>query len=126
MSDNFIRRFPYKCVYWGNPVNNGYGGYTFDEPIEINCRWEATGIVNFQHNGVEVQAKHEVYVDRDVDEEGYLWFGLLEDVDSGLIATPIDIEDAEMIVRFDKIPNLRGTKYTRKAFLGKENTGQAR
>jgi len=102
------------------------GGYTFDEPIEINCRWEATGIVNFQYHGLEVQAKHEVYVDRDIVEEGYLYLGLLQDIDSGLLNTPIEIDEAEMIIRFDKIPNIAGTKYTRKAFLGKENSGMTR
>jgi hypothetical protein len=126
MSDNFIRRFPHTAVYWGTPTNDGDGGYTFADPIEITCRWEATGLVNFQYNGVEVQAKHEVYVDRDVDEEGYLFLGELDDIDSDLMDTPIDLEGAEMIVRFDKIPNMAGTKYTRKAFLGKENTGMAR
>lgn len=122
-TDNFVRCFPHTATYWGAPTTDGYGGYTFADPIEIACRWEATGLVMFQYNGVEIQAKHEVYVDRDVDEEGYLYLGTLDDIDSGLLDTPIEIEDAERIVRFDKIPNMAGTKYTRKAFLGRENTG---
>ena len=28
------------AVYWGNPQNDGYGGFTFDTPVEIKCRWE--------------------------------------------------------------------------------------
>jgi hypothetical protein len=26
------------AVYWGNPQENGHGGFDFDDPIEILCR----------------------------------------------------------------------------------------
>ena len=45
---SFIKRIAVQdCVYWGNPVNDGFGGTTFDYPVEIKCRWtEKTRILS--------------------------------------------------------------------------------
>ena len=34
------RQYKQDAVYWGNPQSDGSGGYTFDDPVEIKCRWE--------------------------------------------------------------------------------------
>ena len=26
-------------LYWGNPVDDGFGNYTFDDPVELKARW---------------------------------------------------------------------------------------
>ena len=37
----FIRKnLKQTLVYWGNPKDDGEGGYTFDEPVEIRGRCE--------------------------------------------------------------------------------------
>lgn len=32
--------FKTDAVLWKNPVPDGYGGYTYDSPIQIKVRWE--------------------------------------------------------------------------------------
>lgn len=124
MSDNFTRTFPDTAVYWGNPQADGYGGQTYDDPIEIPCRWEQVSLVEVSIKGKQVMARHEVYTDQDVDEEGVLFKGLLTDFDESAYSTPLAIPGAESIIRFNKIPNVRGTKFLRKAYLGRLWTGK--
>ena len=38
---NFIKRLcQQSAVYWGAPVADGYGGWTYSAPVEILIRWE--------------------------------------------------------------------------------------
>jgi len=45
------RNLPEIAVYWGNPKNNGYGGFTYNDPVEISCRWEEMRQVINMDNG---------------------------------------------------------------------------
>ena len=75
--ESFIARLcTQTAVYWGTPVDDGYGTKTFADPVEISCRWE--DIVD-RINRVggrleeEIISKAQVYVTQDVDERGYLY-----------------------------------------------------
>ncbi len=112
------------CVYWGNPVNDGYGGFTFDDPVEIMCRWEDMTEVNLgwfsQGYPANIQlSKASVMVLQDVDLQGYMYKGTLDDFDSTVdTSKPITIRGAYLIHRFDKIPMVRKTdEFYRVAWL---------
>jgi hypothetical protein len=112
------------CVYWGSPVNDGYGGFTFDDPIEIKCRWENKSEVNVGWLSTGFPAnlllsKASVLVLQDLDLEGYLYLGKLTDFDSSVdTSKPIEIPGAYVIHRFDKIPMVRKTdEFVRTAWL---------
>ena len=116
------------CVYWGNPVPTGDGQYTFDAPVEIKCRWDATNQLFTNKDGEESVSKAIVFVDRDVDEGGYLRLGtlleledLLDSNDSNLDSNsdldPRFVPGAGMIRSFGKSPNLKATEFLRKAIL---------
>ena len=106
------------AVYWGNPVNDHEGGFTFDNPIEIKCRWEEMIQVISDNKGNEVTSRAVIYLLQDVHEEGYLFLGTLDDLDSTQEADPKTIENAFIIKRFDKIPVLGSTtEFLRKAYL---------
>ncbi len=110
------------AVYWGNPVNNGSGGFTFDEAIEINCRWEERNEIFLSRDGNEWSAKSVVYLTQDVDEDGMLYLGTLNDLDSTEIDHPKTIEMAFIIKRFDKTPALGSTtEFSRKCYLTTKN-----
>ena len=115
------------AVYWGSPVNDGYGGKTFADPVEIFCRWEDKNEIFVAPNGDEAVSKSVVYVLQDLDQEGYLYLGTLDDLlESGGESTgelvPSEIEGAQIIKRFDKTPALGSTtEFLRKVYLTSKN-----
>jgi len=103
-------------VYWGTPVPDGYGGYTFAEAIEVSCRWEDKQELFIDPTGKEVLSQAVVYVGQDVDIGGYLYLG--EESDLEYVHTdPKIIEGARQIKQFAKLPNLRVTEYLRTVWL---------
>ena len=106
-------------VYWGSPVNNGEGGFTYDDPVEIeDCRWEDIVQVVSDERGNEVTSRAVVYLPQDVDEQGMLFLGTLDDIDSGDYDTPKNIDGAYYINRVSNTPSLGSSSdYLYAAFL---------
>lgn len=104
-------------VYWGNPVNDGYGGYTWDDPVEIKGRWEEVTEVIMGSDGKEIISQARVFLTQEVDEEGAMWLGSLDDLDSA--PRPDDSSVAGLyIVAFSRLPALgSSTMTTYKAHL---------
>lgn len=112
------------AVYWGNPHDNGYGGFNYDEPVEIKCRWEDMHQVVTATNGEEVVSRAVVYVDIDLEENGVIYLGTMKDLiessgeSSGEII-PTNIETGACIIRrWEKVPALNSsTEFIRTAYL---------
>lgn len=99
------------AVYWGNPVNDGYGGFTYDTPVEIDCRWENKtemdiGWLSTGFPGNIRLSKASVLVTEDLDLNGVLWRGTLDTLNDIYddISNPKIISEAYAIYRIDKIP----------------------
>lgn len=99
------------AVYWGNPVNDGYGGFTYDDPVEIDCRWENKmemdiGWLSTGFPGNIRLSKASVLVTEDLDLNGVLWRGTLDTLNDIYddISNPKIISEAYAIHRIDKIP----------------------
>lgn len=99
------------AVYWGNPVNDGYGGFTYDTPVEIDCRWENKtemdiGWLSTGFPGNIRLSKASVLVTEDLDLNGVLWRGTLDTLNDTYddISDPKIISEAYAIHRVDKIP----------------------
>lgn len=105
------------AVYWANPANDGYGGRTFDEAIEISVRWEEKQELFIDSNGQEVRSNAVVYVSQDLDMGGYLYLGEQSDLSSAENADPLIIDAAHEIRGWSKIPGCRAGNYMRKAWL---------
>ena len=120
--ESFIARLCVQtAVYWGSPVDNGYGGKTFADPAEISCRWEDI-VERIERVGdrmsEEIVSRAQVYVTQDVEEQGYLFLGTLDDLSVAEKADPTENKKAYMITRFDKTPVMRKTnEFLRKAYL---------
>ena len=104
--DTFIAS---KCtqpiVYWGNPVSDGFTGFTYDDPVEILGRWEELNEVIMGMDGKEMISQARVFLTQEVDTEGALWLGSLDDLDSG--AVPDDSSVAALyIIAFSRLPKL--------------------
>jgi len=112
------------AVYWGTPVDDGYGGRSFADPVEISCRWEDKNQKLTASNGEEFISRSRVFVTQDVDERGYLYLGDLDDLDSGEEADPMTAEGAYEIARFDKVAPMHPvTEFVRTVYLYNTNRG---
>lgn len=126
--ESFIKKVCVQtAVYWGNPVPDGYGGMLFDDPVEIKVRWEDKTKVISTQAGQEVTSRSEVLTPLDLDYEGYLFLGTLDDVNDpnqawnemhGIKLNPATVQGAYQIVRVDKTPMVMSTKiFVRKVYL---------
>ena len=105
------------AVYWANPVDDGYGGLSWDAPEEIDCRWINTNEIVKANNGEEFVCRASVQVSQDLDENGLLYLGDLDDLDSDDPADPDTIAGVYRIRKFDKTPTINGTAYYREAWI---------
>lgn len=117
------------CVYWANPVEDGYGKQTFDDPVELACRWEDKQqiigtITGNQIIGFQNMSRAIVYLGQDVDVDGMLMLGTLDDLtessgdSSGEYYDPQQRDDTYIIKRFEKTPALHSTtEFIRIAYL---------
>lgn len=105
------------CVYWGTPVDNGYGGFTYADPVELSCRWDDTTEIIKDAKGEEVVSNAKVQVSQDVDENGLMFLGDLDDLDSSEEEDPTTVANAYKILKFDSIPTIKGSRFFRLAYL---------
>jgi hypothetical protein len=106
-----------KCVYWEPEENtpetrakNRYGQRNFKDPVEIGCRWEGLTQIIEDANGEQKTSVATVYVGVDLKPGGILWHGLLVDV-------PDEPPGSGVILKFDKLPNKKATKFLRIAMV---------
>ncbi|MFA5655954.1 MAG: hypothetical protein WDA37_04350 [Dysgonamonadaceae bacterium] len=106
------------AVYWGSPTNDGFGGFTFAEPIEIPVRWEDKTQIVATMDGQEVTSDTEVLVTIDLEYNGYLYLGLLEDLTDDEQENPMLVSGAKPIISISKIPMIKSTtEFVRKVYL---------
>lgn len=106
------------AVYWGNPTSDGAGGATFDEPVELNVRWEDRSELYIDMTtGRELRSSAVVFVSEDVERGGYLYLGTLSDLSSSQEADPLLIDGAFEVREFKKTPDRKGTSFVRRVLL---------
>lgn len=91
------------AVYWGTPVPDGYGGWTYTDAREIQCRWEHKIQTIQKNDGENLVSPIQVFALEMLDMKGLLFLGELADLDSNL-APPED--GAYSIKMIEKIPLL--------------------
>jgi hypothetical protein len=99
------------AVYWGPPVDDGNGGFTWPAAVEIACRWEEVKGAVKDPRTHETLSDSTIYVDRAVAINGYLWLGELADAE----VDPTVMEEAKKITGYSETPNLRNTEVLRMA-----------
>ena len=104
------------ATYWGTPTQDGYGGFTFDDPVEVDCKWQGRNELFIDSKGNEVRSRAVVYLDQYVDEGGYLHLGTLDDLDSSS-EPPKDVNGCWQIRRVDKSWSISADDYLVKVWL---------
>jgi hypothetical protein len=106
------------CVYWSTPVEDGYGGKTYADPIELKVRWEDKEQWIRLDDGNQISSRAIVYVLQVVEVEGVMYLGTLADLDSAEEEDPMSIDGAYTIKKFEKSPVLGSTtQFAYKAWL---------
>lgn len=104
-----------KAVYWKQGTElDKFGRVSWEEPVEIDCRWD-DGSENMRGpQGETFQFSSTVYVDREMAVGDFLKCGPLE---SDTVSDPREDKDAASIQRFAKNPNFQNTETLYTAFL---------
>ena len=113
-----------KCVYWGNPQNDGKGGFTFDAPIEIDCRWDDKLELKEDYDGNKFSSQAQVLVGIDIPRRSYMANYTLAALTTLATANGYDINDPRefpnvfIVIQFEKIPMVfADDDFVRTAFL---------
>lgn len=104
-------------MYWANPQSDGFGGRIFDEPVEIEVRWEDRQELFIDANGQEVRSRSVVYLGQDINIGGYLYLGSLSGLSSDEESNPLSVSAAYEIRGYQKVPNLKTEQFLRKVWL---------
>ena len=113
-----IKRFlRQKAVYWEADEVDGFGGISYKDAREIDVRWSTKFQTIFANDGKEIQSNAEIWVDEQLEEEGYIWLGKLNELSAGELADPKSISTAREIRRFVTIPSINGDSDIKKVFL---------
>lgn len=123
--EKLVKKFTVqKCVYWGNPVRDGKGGFNFDAPIEIDCRWEDKQEFIEQYWGNKLSTQAKVLVNIDIARGSYLLNSTLAEAQALATANGYDINKpkefpfAFVVIQFEKIPMvMKDDDFVRTAFL---------
>lgn len=99
------------ATYWGNPVTDGSGGYIFDAPVTVSCRWISKQELFRDNKGKERVSAAIVLLAQDTDLGGYLYLGTSTE------ANPNDVYGSYEIRSFAKIPTMKADAFLRKAWL---------
>lgn len=105
------------AVWWskGSNLPDDFGATQFSEPVEIKCRWDVSRAQVLRSDGQTLLSEAQVFVDRDMQEGDVLWLGELVDVVDAVV--PLKNPLAFAVQKFEKIGNIRQTKFVRLAYL---------
>jgi hypothetical protein len=116
---NLAKYFNQTAVYWGSPENDGFGGYSFADPIEVKVRWtvKQERFLSSQGsgNGVEeLLSRVTVLAETDFEMLGKMSLTILNDLSSSQLP---ETENALTIMGFEKIPTKDARQFLRKVYL---------
>lgn len=103
------------AVYWEITGVDEFGKPTYQDAIEISCRWEDVQEVFITANGEKAISKAQLIVDRDLKNESVIFLGLASDLTDILV--PKNNDGAWEIRWYGKLPDFKGKKFLREVML---------
>ena len=101
--------------YWADDAAkpDGYGGYDYDTPEKVKCRWDDKTQMVTNQNGEQVVSNAEILVIEDLKLGG-----ILQRVDDPNEQTPETPTKGWKIVRIEKVPFFRSRdRFVRTVFV---------
>jgi len=108
---NLDRFYRQTLTYWGAPVTDGYGGWTFATPVEIQGRWEDKQELFINAKGEQALSRARVFVDQAVVNGGYLYSG------TSSATNPQLVDGAHRIEGFKGTPSMAANATLRVVWL---------
>lgn len=106
------------ALYWECTGNDGFGGVTVDDVVELRVYWmEKQEQFIDAGTGDAVLSKSVVYPGQDLVLMSYMKLGTLTNLDSDAMDNPLNAEDVFQIRGWNKIPDMSGQNFLRKAML---------
>jgi len=96
-------------VYWASPSPDGYGGYTYADPVELKARVEEVTEVIQSTMDEEIIARAAAYTGQRLDRGGYIYVGTLDDSVIEGMDSPMDpkeLDDAMVVLANEVVPRL--------------------
>ena len=103
----YMRTLVQDMVYWGNPRSDGFGGYEFDPPVALKCRWEDANEIIRDNEGEEALSQARAWVTESLDPNGYVYLGTMEDDDYDTDVA--EVAKAMRILSVQRVPILGST-----------------
>jgi hypothetical protein len=105
------------AICWKVAGSNGFGGHTFEAPVDILCRWEGKSEIKMGSTGEQFASSASVLTNHEVLIGDYLLLGTLDDF-TVVPTNPLEVQGAFVVRQVDKIPMVRKTdEFVRTAYL---------
>jgi len=122
MVSNITKFIKYVCVqdavYWAPLGLDGYGSMRYEQPRTIKCRWTDTTKTIMDNNGSLIVCKAEILVTEDLEVNGMLYLGDLDQLTEEQKNNPLLLDEAYTIKRVDRVPLFRSTdEFVRTVYL---------
>ena len=72
-------------TYWGTPVNDGTGKFTYATPVTKTCRWETRTENSIDADGSEFVSKAVVFASEQFDLNGWCYLGTSTETNPQLV-----------------------------------------
>ncbi len=106
------------AVYWSISSADGYGSFTYDDPVEVPVRWAQVTKLVTTGKGRDYVSKAEIIINQDMQVQDWLYLGNSADLSDGEKADPKTVNGAHQIVRFDRTLMIGTTdEYIRTAYI---------
>lgn len=105
------------ATYWERLDPDGLGGWDWEDPVEIDVRWDELQELLVDANGEEFISRGEVLLNQDVKPGDYLYLGELTSAMEDSASVPTNIEGAWEVKKFEKIPTIDATEFVRTAWV---------
>lgn len=103
---NYERMLNQQATLWDNPVSDGYGGFVFDAPVLVACRWEGTNQLVVDSTGREVVSTASVWLPSSVAiTDG----AVLAEGDFTGTPNPYDVAGSRTVKNIALVPNIKNT-----------------
>lgn len=107
------------AIWWKRLDPDGSGGFDWEDPVEIPCRWELRQERIIEPSGEESVSRAKILLEEDVSVGDMLYLGDFDSIDdfTSASASPANITRAYSVRAVEAIPDIAAESFTRTVWL---------